>query len=212
MLLDFLFPRQSLSGTEGSWITEEELSRITSAPRLFRYDELRRQNVHALDRLFAASSYHHCPLLKKAIHIFKYQRIPAAGKMLCTILVNSTSLHFPMQSDACICPVPLHWSRKFQRGFNQAEILGLALAKQHDVTVCHLLRRIRPTGHQSHRGRKERLHTLLNAFRTSFSGEPPQHVYLVDDLFTTGATMEECARVLKDAGVKKVEGIVLAFG
>jgi len=228
-LLDFLFPTYSLRDREGEWITPAEFSQLVSHPRLFEAQELKVMGMPSLDRVLAVSTYGGAPLLRKAIHTFKYRRLPGIGEALERLLTESFHKHMTLRNDACITPVPLHFSRQFWRGFNQAEFLARSLAESTGLPLLHLLRRIRPTGHQARRTREERLSAMKGAFRvrareragagTSEIPRPfpcpspfPFCVYLIDDLFTSGATMEECARVLKEAGVKRVEGVVLAHG
>ena len=231
-LLDFLFPKYSLLEKEGEWITASELSRLVSRPRLFQEAELKSIGMPSLDRVLAVSTYSDTPLLRKAIHSFKYGRLSATGQILQNVLAESFLRLMTVRADACICPVPLHFTRAFWRGFNQAELLSKGLRKKTGLPLLHLLRRVRPTGHQARRSREERLGAMRGAFRVrararagarvwnifldpnpSPNPSPlPYCVYLVDDLFTTGATMEECAKVLKEAGVKRVEGVVLAHG
>ncbi|MDD5751529.1 MAG: hypothetical protein PHS73_03345 [Candidatus Peribacteraceae bacterium] len=202
-LLDLLFPRRSLTGSEGAWITEEELCLLVAAPVIEERGVLRRRGLHSLDRLVAASTYRRCPLLKKAIHTFKYRRIPALAGALAGLLPHD------LPSDVVLCPVPLHWTRRFARGFNQSALLAAELGRERGCTVCDLLTRVRATGSQAKRHRVERLTALEHAFRCIVS-DPPVSVVLVDDLSTTGATLDECARALKTAGVQHVEGWVIA--
>ena len=212
-LLDLLFPKSSLTGTEGEWITKAELSSLTSHPVAFPSEALKRRGIRCLDHVYGVSTYQGCPLRKKAIHTFKYRRIPDLGQFLQELFCSCVLEKIDFESESCICPVPLHWSRRFQRGFNQAEILGRGLAKQSGLPLRNLLQRTRPTGHQSRRGRAERWRAMKGAFSVFARRGPPCHcVYLVDDLFTTGATMEECAKELKKSGVERVEGLVLACG
>ncbi len=210
MLLDFLFPKTSLRGEEGEWITEKEMRELKIEPRIFSKEELKQRGLSALDQVFAMSAYRHSPLLKKAIHTFKYRRIKEVSAVLQEELVRLLHSHFPLSFSAALCPVPLHIFRRFQRGFNQAEILARYLSLKTGVPMHILLRRIRPTGHQAWRGKEERFRAVEGAFRAS-SKHVPKHVYVVDDVFTTGATLEECARILKLAGAERVEGIVLAY-
>jgi len=215
MLLDFLFPKYSLRGEEGEWMTEGEAARLISRPRIFSAMALKKTGMPSLDRVLAMSTYGDAPLLRQAIHTFKYRRIPGLGERLQALLADSVRKHLPVIRDSCLCPVPLHFLRKFQRGFNQAELLARGLAGELQLPCVTLLRRIRPTGKQTKRKREERLRAVKGAF--GFRGMSgflplPFCVYLVDDLFTTGATMEECAKVLKAAGVRRVEGVVLAHG
>ena len=208
-LLDFLFPKQSLGGSEGAWITEEELKNLTLKPRIFETEELRSRGIKSLDRVFAMGGYHDSRLLKDAIHTFKYRRIPGVGEFLGGRLADSLT---GLKRDACICPVPLHFLRQFWRGFNQAQYLAERVSDATRVPVCNLLKRVRPTGHQAKRGKKDRWKALSGAFRMrSKNLDSFKTIYLVDDVFTTGSTLEECARTLKEGGVKRVEAVVLAY-
>ena len=115
-----------------------------------------------------------------------------------------------------VVPVPLHPKRLAERGFNQAEIIAKLISESvNQLEVRNLLIRTKDTGRQVGRTREERLESMVNAFVTSPQPlstilERGQNVLLVDDVWTTGATMSECARVLKKAGVKNVWGLVLA--
>jgi ComF family protein len=209
-LLDFLFPKRSLQGSEGAWITVDEQMRLRSTSKIFTSSVLRERGLTHVDQIFAMSTYQQCPFLKEAIRRFKYRRIPGVGEVLCKHLADAVSEKMELESNACFCPVPLHWSREFQRGFNQAQILSSSLSLRLDIGIQPLLKRVRPTGHQAHRGRQDRLRALQRAFRVRQMAHP-HTVYLVDDVFTTGATLEECAKTLKEAGVQRVEGIVLAY-
>lgn len=120
-----------------------------------------------------------------------------------------------LETKPTIVPVPLHKKRLRERGFNQAEMVAKSIALRHALAYSsHWLQRIKDTGHQVGRTRQERLEALKDAFTTS-SGPPPNlggggGVVLVDDVWTTGATMNECCKTLKKAGVMKVWGLVLA--
>lgn len=113
-----------------------------------------------------------------------------------------------------ILPVPLHPRRLWLRRFNQAGILAQALAKKHGkIYLPDALRRTRFTSTQKGLSRKERHMNVRNAFivpenRThSLSGKT---VVLIDDVFTSGATLNECARILKNAGAKTVHVLTIA--
>lgn len=215
--LDALFPKKSLSGGEGEWVTRSERSQLRSFPVVESTPQLRAQGIRYLDRLVAGSNYRQCPLLKNAIWMFKFRRIPALGEELAMIMLSCDKhvwfdkLTMTCLSDApVLVPVPLHWTRRFWRGFNQSEILTWIIAKQCNIPVANVLRRIRPTGFQSHRSRKVRLTALDGAFRAI--GSVPERVILIDDIATTGATLDACAKTLKEAGAAWVEGWVVARG
>jgi len=124
-------------------------------------------------------------------------------------------------SATVLVPVPLHPRRQRKRGYNQAEFLAEALAKltceaEPSGTalpqVKHLLRRVRHTESQTRHDKQTRLKNLKNAFalkpRTTVS--PATRYVIVDDVFTTGATLNSCAKVLRSAGARHID--VVAFG
>jgi len=225
--LDLLFPRTSLTGEAGQWITDEERKQLASSPVIEKKPQLQERELEFIDCIYAGSTYPDCPLLKKAIHTFKFKRVRSLANDLAELMLKAT----PNLDDAVLCPVPLHWSRKFSRGFNQSQLLSDIVGAKLNVPVEHLINRIRPTGHQVGRSRAERLTALKNAFRCTSENPPSRacppkpldghslgggcwrrRVILIDDLSTTGATLDECAKALKKAGVERVEGWVVAHG
>ncbi|MEK7218424.1 MAG: ComF family protein [Patescibacteria group bacterium] len=209
LLLDFLFPRRSLTGTEGEWITEEERAQLRADPVILETEQLRRQGFLSLDRLVAACDYRKVPLVRKAVHTLKYRGTRPMVQELSAFLASASD-HFSLRWNTTITPVPLHWSRRFRRGFNQAELLARCVAEKLGLTFSNLLQRKRATGSQVGRGRVERVGAMKNVFRVR-KGEPvPPSVILVDDICTTGATMDACAKALKEAGALFVEGWVVA--
>jgi ComF family protein len=110
-----------------------------------------------------------------------------------------------------IVPVPLERRKMRERGFNQAKILASFLAGAADAPVAELMRKVYPTPSQSLLGRAERLKNL----RGSFDVPCPERVrgksiLLVDDVYTTGATVRECALILKGCGARSVSVFALA--
>lgn len=211
-LLDLLFPRRSLRGEDGAWITDDERRQMQLSPVLLPEAELRRRGMPHLDAVLSAGEYDRSPLLRKAILTFKYRRVKALGEELGTFMANAIDGRLMPKGTPVLCPVPLHWTRGFERGFNQALVLAEALGAKRGWPVAELLLRIRPTGHQARRTKPERLTALRNAFRMQRATAVPACVVLVDDLCTTGATLEECATVLKAGGVRRVYAIVAALG
>ncbi len=207
--LDLFFPRTSLTGEVGTWITESEIQKIHFAPFAEGTESLRARGVHYLDGIWSAGDYEKNPLLQRAIHTCKYKRISSLGIQL----GNRISSLLPKEEahDVTLCPVPLHWTRRFQRGFNQAALLSETFSHSTQIPVQHLLRRVRPTGHQAHRNRDERMIAVIDAFACT-QMKIPSHVILVDDLATTGATLDACAHALKNSGARTVEAWVIARG
>jgi len=196
---DFIFPSTSslelIDGMqkEASYIVEEKKG-------------LLRRGLSSIDSIHAVAMYDHAPCIRSAISQLKYYR----KKSLAIDLAKLMDQHISVRSSSVLCPVPLHWTRRFSRGFNQSELLAKQLGVRRNISVCHLLKRVRPTGHQAWRGRQERLTAVQNAFCFCCS-TLPKSVVLIDDLSTTGSTLESCAEVLKTAGVEKVEAWVIAL-
>jgi competence protein ComFC len=111
-----------------------------------------------------------------------------------------------------ILAVPLHKKRFLERGFNQAELIAIEISRIFGMkTDFKSLKRIKNTKQQANLSKKERLENMKQAFSANFD-KAPEKVYLFDDVFTTGQTMNEAARALKKAGVKEVNVLALAHG
>jgi len=208
--LDLLFPRVSLGGEEGMHMTEKEFEALVSFPVRVEAEELRASGLLFLDRIVAAGSYEASPLLRSAVHRFKYDRQKSYAQELGAILLEASEM-MEMTGETVLCPVPLHWTRTFERGFNQSDVLAQILGEERHCKVSPLLKRRRATGHQAHRSHEERHEAMRNAFAVTTS-HLPERVILIDDVATTGSTLDACAEVLKMAGVDCVEALVMAKG
>ena len=116
-----------------------------------------------------------------------------------------------------LVPVPISGKRRRYRGFNQAEILAEGLAKELGFSTARLVKRVRNTVPLSGLSPKERKATLADSLvwdeaEAGLLSELPKTVALVDDIFTTGATMEACTEVLKAHGITSVYGICVCIG
>lgn len=142
-----------------------------------------------------------------AIKAFKFQRrlyyAPAFAGLLCDACDQ-----LPDDIDS-VLPVPLHWRRRWFRGFNQAHEIAKPVAQKLGVPIVSKVRRKRATPFQSGLSARERAGNLRAAFmaRGGFAG---QHVLIVDDVVTTGATMRQLARVVLRAGATTVSALTLA--
>jgi ComF family protein len=145
------------------------------------------------------------PVLE-VIHRYKYQRALWFEPFLADLLVRAAGPMLGQQKPSMIVPVPLHPTKQREREFNQAERLARRLGAATRIPVNkRLLRRVLPTRTQTQLSRQERLANVHNAFAIRagqrLNGE---HIVLVDDVFTTGATTSACARVLRAAGAGEV--------
>jgi ComF family protein len=172
---------------------------------------------YALSGLFAAT-YYRVPVVSRALHACKYRFLPDIALPLAEVLASAIDRNgFPLPD--IIIPVPLHPRRLRFRGFNQSSIIARHLmeciAPGLDIPILEeTLIRCRHTRPQMKtKSRKERLHNLDKAFalvRGKKKDILGKDVWLIDDVATTGATLEACAKVLKKAGARSVFGIVVA--
>ncbi len=148
--------------------------------------------------------------LSTAIQKFKYNRDLSVGKTLA--LLAAASCPFAHEQYDMIIPVPLHLARLRWRGFNQALLLSRAIGTTHGITVDPLLlERARPTVPQTQLTGKERRTNVKGAFTVSATDRlHDKRVLLVDDVYTSGATVTECARTLVQAGAQAVDVFTLA--
>ena len=150
-------------------------------------------------------------VVRAAVHALKYERLRLVARDMAGCLVSCLPLRF-VESDEQWTSVPLHWARRMNRGFNQSLLLATELAAlvQHEGPN-RLLTRIRNTPTQTSLTRRERARNLKGAFRITVPKPLPKAVLLIDDVITTGATMDECAFTLKSAGVEWVGALAFAL-
>ncbi|WP_116474889.1 ComF family protein [Zobellella maritima] len=152
----------------------------------------------AWDRMRVLADYEYP--FEQLIQRLKYQRQRLAGRLLGQLLAERISPPLP----EAILPVPLHWWRRWRRGYNQAEEIARGLASRLPVNIdCHSLRRIRATPAQARLSRTRRRQNLRRAFQ--LSPVHYRHVALVDDVITTGSTMNELTGLLRRQGVAVIE-------
>jgi len=151
--------------------------------------------------------------LRTAIHRFKFKGRKKLARALGVIIVQYLSQSPSLQMDEIdlIVPVPLHAKRLRQRGFNQTELLAQAISKYFGVEAKSVLARTRDTKAQFDLHRNERFANIEGAFEVidqdSIHG---RRILLLDDIYTTGATISECSKALQAAGAKRVEILTLS--
>jgi ComF family protein len=126
-------------------------------------------------------------------------------------------LAFALADQWPLVPVPLHRKRLQHRHFNQAEEICRVLALRTGLPQIKALKRIRATEHQTRLSRTQRMENLRGAFAMTRAGrrqigKSPAGVVLVDDVFTTGSTVGECAKILRRAGFQRVAVITVMRG
>jgi len=136
--------------------------------------------------------YRHIP------YQIKYQGNIQAGKFFGKMLGRRMAAEALWQDVDCVVPVPLHWKRKWKRGYNQAEIIAgeIALAL-HAEADTGILRRKRNTMTQTRLDVKDKEENVKDAFEAVAEGKDFRHILLVDDIFTTGATLHACFQALR---------------
>jgi len=158
----------------------------------------------------AVASYE--TLILDAIHQFKYGRNISTGTALASFMAEFCFPDFDFTDYSLILPVPLHIRRLRERGFNQALILAKAIGKKYSISVnFSLLKRCKFTLTQTGLDKKEREKNIRGAFAVNDTAETEgKNIILIDDVFTTGATINQCAKTLIKAGAGKVAVLTLA--
>jgi len=147
--------------------------------------------------------------LREAIHQFKYRPCRSLGVPLGRWMAENLGA---VRAVDLVIPVPLHSSRLRQRGFNQALLLANQVADSFSLPLCYdNLVRLKRTKPQVELSPEERLQNVKNAFSMLVPDRMiGKSVLIVDDVYTTGATMNECSRILKEAGAVRVSALTIA--
>jgi ComF family protein len=229
VILDTLFPIFCLNcNTDGFWLCSQCLSGI----RLLDFQlcpacersitekgvlcpACRESKKSSLDSLIISTSYEN-PTIKKLIHNLKYRFVADIAKPLADLMVKAL-LKNDLPIPDYIMPIPLHPRRLRWRGFNQslllAERISENLAPLMKIEVLDILERKKYNRPQMKiKKYKERLENVKDiiTLKKEFPDLKNKTVLLIDDIATTGATLEECAKALKEKGVRKIFGAVIS--
>lgn len=223
-ILDLVFPISCIiCGTEGVFLCEKCALRLprlekqrcsacfTAAPFGKTHPECLTKQV--LDGAVAALDYKH-PDTKKVITIYKYRFITdlskPLGDMITEQLVNLSLQGFFTEFQ--VIPVPLHKKRFTWRGFNQAELLAEELSSKMKLALDkHLVIRVRHTKPQVKLDKEGRRKNIDNAFELTRTLTAKKYL-LIDDVITSGSTLHEIAKLLKQKGAAEVWALTLAHG
>jgi ComF family protein len=146
--------------------------------------------------------------LRNAIHAYKYKSVGSLTKIFADLLIECLTRE-PVQYDE-IVPVPLHQARERERGYNQAELLARALAARTSKPFARRLERVRATSDQIGLDIASRHANVRDAFKLREGASRPRRVLLIDDVCTTGATLDACAVALQAEGATATYGLTVA--
>jgi ComF family protein len=165
-----------------------------------------RLGLRGFDAVYSYGSYE--GTLRELVHLFKYGGVRPLARSFGRFLVDAVPRDTAFD---IVVPMPLHWFKQWQRGFNQADLLAREIGNKWGVPVRNVIRRRRATLPQAGLTNAKRRANMRGAFQIR-RGRPldGMRVLLVDDVVTTGATASACARVLKRAGAAHVALLALA--
>lgn len=222
-LLDLIYPKECVGcGREGFWLCpkcQKEIIAIKLAycPNCKTLNDDGRfckncRPKYKLSGIKISGHYKFGPL-REAIHRYKYDGIFELEDYFRPLLIARLKNNLP-QGDKIVVPIPLYYKKEMKRGFNQAERLGKIISQEFNLPLeTKALTRAKETEAQMSLKKKERRENIAGAFRVITKNKiKNKTVLLVDDVATTGLTLNEAAKVLLEAGAKKVWGVVIAQG
>jgi ComF family protein len=162
-----------------------------------------RNGLRGFDAAYCYGAYE--GVLRDLVHLFKYSGVRTLagtlGKLLNDALPGDEMFDL-------IVPVPLHWRKRWQRGFNQSELLGIEISRRTGVPLANVLRRARATSVQAGLSNTARRRNVRAAFQCRSEADGSRvrgkRVLLIDDVMTTGSTAAACAVALRRAGAAHI--------
>jgi ComF family protein len=165
-----------------------------------------RSGLRGFDAAYCFGAYE--GVLRELIHLYKYGKIQTLARPLGDLLAAALPRD---QEWNVLVPVPLHWRRQWERGFNQSELLARSIARRTAIPVVNALRRTHATLTQAQLSNTNRRRNVTNAFRCKpAAAVAGKRILLIDDVMTTGSTGAACALALKRAGALKVALLTVA--
>lgn len=166
---------------------------------------------HIYDR--GAAVFKYDDNVRKSIYRFKYGNHRVYGEFYGDEMAKRYLNLIKKWNPDVIIPVPIHRGRMRKRGYNQAELIGKRLSELTGIFMnTYILERVKNTLPQKELGHNFRKKNIENAFKVTKSVVKYNKIILVDDIYTTGCTIDGCATVLKQAGVKEVYYIAICIG
>ncbi len=208
--LNLFWPKQCINcGKEGKYLCDDCFALID----ILRDPPIR--NLKYINGIHYAVSYQE-KLIKTAIHLYKYKRIKGLSEVMVSLIIAHLKLSNKLETlnNGMLCAIPLHKTKLKKRGFNQAEEIAKELAKSLNLPfVPNALIKTKKTPAQMTLNKKERKQNIVDCFKINPKIRKQiinKKIFLIDDVLTTGATMQECARILKQNKASEVWGIVVA--
>ena len=229
LLLDILFPKRCVAcKKEGGYLCQDCGSNILQTDLVCAKCEKLAvggqthpicRSRFGMDGLWSLGIYQ--DPLKSAIKALKYKRVKGLAEVLVDITLEYWARYQPFVLDDIkkdqgvgwmVIPVPLYWFRENGRGFNQSSLFAKDFSQKLGLKYSAALKRNRYTKPQTKLKGVQRKSNIKDAFEINDNCKlsAVTSVLLIDDVWTTGSTMQECAYVLKRAGAKKVWGLTLA--
>jgi ComF family protein len=170
------------------------------------------KNSHVYDRGWAVFAYE--GMVKDAIYRFKYGGHKEYGKYLGKLMAEKIKYQISEEGFDLIIPIPIHKRRKKERGYNQAEELAKSISSELGIPMDpFILARVKETSPQSGLSIVQRQNNIKKAFKIDDTINLHQmKILLIDDIYTTGTTINYCADLLKERGAKKVFFLSLSIG
>lgn len=223
--MDLVFPKECAGcGLEGEWLCpncQKEIVKIKSfyCPNCKKLNDdgrfcLACRSNFILKGIKISAHYKFGPL-REAIHAYKYDGIFEFENYFKPLLINRLKNNLP-HGKKIVIPIPLYYKKEMERGFNQAERLAKIIAQEFKLPLkTNIIKRTKETEAQMSLKKKERKKNIAGAFKVITKNKNQvknKTILLVDDVATTGLTLNEAAKVLKKAGAKEVWGVVIAQG
>ena len=219
ILLNTLFPPVCVScKKEGDFLCLDCIKGLSKKKIRSHYQKAPDPDFHHLDSVIYALDYAKNPQIKAAIKQFKYRFTQDLADHFANLIAEKIGeLNMVKNRKIILIPVPLHKKRLNYRGFNQAEVIANAVhhkLPKGKSKVIEILKRIRHTKQQAKLDKEGRHKNLEGAFvlnKNFVHKYSSKNLYfIVDDVCTTGTTLEHCTKALKENGFKKVYGLVIA--
>lgn len=218
-VLDFIFPKTCVEcGAEGNYICRKCLDKVRllqsacpycEKPSIDGFTHTKCARVYGLDGLTSIWKYE--GVIKKAVLALKFRYSTEVGKELAQRFIAGITTNPMLFPGQVLVPIPIYWLRQNVRGFNQSEEIGRMLVQKMGWSFKqNLLIKSKPTASQVELTVEGRTQNLRGAFRVNPDVGVSNNIVLFDDVFTTGSTLKEAAKVLKRAGVKRVWGLTIA--